>query len=90
MSLSTSFALSKAAQDAMSDNDVKEFAFAFQDNYQDLDKEQFLEALFVYSANLTSITAALITQVFMTEEQITEMVAEANALRKIAYDVENE
>ena len=90
MSLSTSFALSKAANDAMSDETVKEFAFAFQENYQELDKEQFLEALFVFSANLSAITAALITEVFMTEEQIKEMVAEANALREMAQSIENE
>ena len=88
--LSTSFALSKAANDAMSDETVKEFAFAFQENYQELDKEQFLEALFVFSANLSAITAALITEVFMTEEQIKEMVAEANALREMAQSIENE
>ena len=88
--LSTSFALSKAANDAMSDETVKEFAFAFQDNYQELDKEQFLEALFVFSANLSAITAALITEVFMTEEQIKEMVAESNALREMAQSIENE
>ena len=88
--LSTSFALSQAANDAMSDETIKQFAFAFQDNYQELDKDQFIEALFVYSANLTAITAALITEVFMTEEQINEMVAEANALRDLAQSVENE
>ena len=88
--LSTSFALSQAANDAMSDETIKQFAFAFQDNYQELDKDQFIEALFVYSANLTAITAALITEVFMTEEQINEMVAEATALREMSQSVENE
>ena len=88
--LSTSFALSKAATDAMSDESIKEFAFAFQDNYQELDKDQFMEALFVFSANLTSVTAALVTEVFMTKDQINEMLAEANALRDLAQSIENE
>ena len=90
MSLSTSFALSQAANDAMSDEVVKATAFMFQDTYDQMDRDTFLEALFQFSGNLVAITASLVTEVFMTQEQIEEMVSEAIALQDLSKSVDSE
>lgn len=90
MSLSTSFALAQAANEAMTDESVKTTALMLMEVYNQLDPESFREALFAFSANLTSVTASLITQVFMTEEQIEEMITEAYALRDLGDAIENE
>lgn len=90
MSLSTSFALSEAANKAMSDDSVRLPALVLQQTYQQMNPDEFLEALFQFSANLTSITASLVTEVFMTEEQIKEMVAEAIALQHLTDSIESE
>lgn len=90
MSLSTSFALTEAVNDAMSDDVVKATAFMFQDTYDQMDRDAFLEALFQFSGNLVAITASRVTEVFMTQEQITEMVAEAIALQDLGKSVESE
>lgn len=90
MSLSTSFALTQAVNDAMRDDSVRLPALLLQQTYQEMNQDEFLEALFQFSANLTSVTAALVTQVFMTEEQVNEMMAEAIALSDLGKSIENE
>ena len=88
--LSTSFALSQAVTDAMKDDSVRLPALLLQDTYQEMDKDEFLEALFAFSANLTSVTAALVTEVFMTQEQIKQMITESMELSEISKTIENE
>lgn len=88
--LSTSFALSQAVNEAMTDDSVRLPALLLQDTYQEMNKDEFLEALFVFSANLTAVTAALVTHVFMTEEQINAMVAESVELANLGKSIENE
>ena len=88
--LSTSFALSQAVSDAMKDDSVRLPALLLQDTYQEMDKDEFLEALFQFSANLTSVTAALVTHVFMTEEQIRQMITESVELTELSKTIENE
>lgn len=88
--LSTSFALSQAVADAMRDDSVRLPALLLQDTYQEMDKDEFLEALFTFSANLTSVTAALVTEVFMTQEQIKQMITESIELSEISKTIENE
>lgn len=90
MSLSTSFALSQAANDAMSDDSVKASAYALMSIRNEVNSEVFQEMLFHFAANLTAVTASAITSVFMTEEQIKEMVAEAVELHQMAEQLENE
>lgn len=88
--LSTSFALSQAVNDAMKDDSVRLPALLLQETYQEMNKDEFLEALFQFSANLTAVTASLVTNVFMTEEQIKAMVAEAYELAQLSKSIENE
>ena len=88
--LSTSFALTQAVNDAMKDESVRLPALLLQDTYQEMDKDEFLEALFVFSANLTAVTAALVTQVFMTDEQVKEMITESMELSELGKSIENE
>lgn len=90
MSLSTSFALSQAVNDSMTDESVKMSAFALTEIYQELDREQFQDFLFQFAANLTAVTASAVTHVFMTEQQVTDMVAEAVELTTLTNSIENE
>ena len=88
--LSTSFALTQAVNDAMRDESVRLPALLLQETYQEMDKDEFLEALFTFSANLTSVTAALVTQIFMTDEQVKQMITESVELTELSKTIENE
>ena len=90
MSLSTSFALSQAANDAMQDESVKATAFALMAIREGVTDEMFQKLLFEFAANLTAVTASAITHVFMTEAQINEMIAEAMELHDLGHSIENE
>ena len=88
--LSTSFALTEAVNDAMKDDSVRLPALLLQQTYQEMNPDEFLEALFVFSANLTAVTASLVTHVFMTEEQVKSMIAETVELSELGKSIENE
>jgi hypothetical protein len=90
MSLSTSFALAQAVNEAMTDDSVRLPALLLQQTYQQMNPDEFLEALFQFSANLTAVTAGLVTHVFMTEAEVEAMIAEANALSDLGNTIENE
>ena len=90
MSLSTSFALTEAVNVAMSDDSVRIPALMLQASYLEMDKDEFIEALFQFSANLTSVTASLVTEVFMTQEEIKKMVDETYELALLGQAIENE
>lgn len=87
MSLSTSFAISGAVNDAMMDNSVRFTAGALMDMYLELSQEEFQEFLFQYSANLVSVTASLVTEIFLTKEQIEEMMTEALELKNLSDEI---
>jgi ketopantoate reductase len=78
--LSTSFALSEAVNKAMTEDSVKATAFALMSIHADVTPEMFQKLLFEFSANLTAVTASLVTEVFMTQEEITKMIQESNEI----------
>lgn len=86
MSLSTSFLLSNAVTDAMLDDSVKTTAGLLVGIHESLDQEAFMQFLYEYSANLVSVTAERITKVFMTEEEIKTMIAEAMEFQKLSAE----
>lgn len=88
MSLSTSFALVNAVNDAMADDSVKATAYTLMNIHDNLDEETFLKFMFEYSANLVSVTADLVTRVFMSEDEIKTMIQEAMEIRAAAEQPE--
>ena len=88
--LSTSFALTEAVNNAMVEDSVKQTAFTLMEVYNQLDEETFQKMLFNFAANLTSVTASLVAEVFMTKEDIQKMVDETYELAMIGNAIENE
>lgn len=88
MSLSTSFALVNAVNDAMSDDSVRATAFTLMNVHSSLDEDAFLKFMFEYSANLVSVTADLVTRVFMTEDEIKTMIQETLEIQEAAKQAE--
>ena len=75
--LMTTFALTNAVNESINDSSVRisgGMLLAMRDEISD---EEFAKALYEFSANLVAVTASLVTHVFMTEEQVTAMVAES-------------
>lgn len=84
MSLSTSFALIEATNNAMNESSVRATAQALMAVHDGVTPELFQKLLFEFSANLTAVTAQLVTQVFMSEAEIEAMMAEAMELDAMA------
>lgn len=86
MFISTIMALQEAVTNTMKNDDVRSWAGYLVENRDSLTDEQFIEQLFEYSANLTALSSELVTKVFMTQEQIDEMVATSVELMKFEPD----
>jgi len=52
-----------------------------------LDTDTFQKMLFQYSATLSSLTAALVTEAILTDEQMSDMIEAINELEQIEKDV---
>jgi phosphopantetheine adenylyltransferase len=88
--LATSFALSEAVNKAMTDDSVKATAFGLMEVHNVVPEEVFQQLLFEFAANLTAVTASLVTEVFLTEEQIQGMLAESVELMMSAKSIIDE
>lgn len=52
-----------------------------------LDEDNFKQALFAYSATLASLTAALVTEAILTEQEMSDMIEAINEIEAIEKDV---
>lgn len=78
--LMTQFALTNAINESINDNSVRISGGMLLAMRDELSDEEFSRALYEFSANLVATTADLVTHVFMTEEQILEMIAESKQM----------
>lgn len=76
----TQFALTNAINESINDNSVRISGGMLLAMRDELSDEEFSRALYEFSANLVATTADLVTHVFMTEEQILEMIAESKQM----------
>lgn len=79
-----------ATNDAMHNEETKRNVYAFVEVYSHLSEEDFLKALYLFSAELVATTADLVTQVFMTESEIEGMLTEVSEMMRISKSIEEE
>jgi hypothetical protein len=84
----TAIAIAEASKEAMYDEYVMDMARDIIDMKNDIDEKQMLNILFHYSAQLTAITANLVTKVLLTEEQMTAMIDELSELEELGKEME--
>jgi predicted NAD/FAD-dependent oxidoreductase len=87
--LATAIALQQATQEAVHDETVMEMAGAIYQNKDAMTGDEFIRALYLYSAHLSALTTTLATHALLTESQIDEMMSSVNEFEQIGKDIIN-
>lgn len=87
--LATALAIQEAASDAVHEDIVMDMASNLYHMRDELSTEDFARALFQYSAILSSVTATLVTQALLTEDQLDAMINDIKEFDKIGKDITN-
>ena len=86
----TAIKLQEAAKEGVADSEVSVRARFLIDNFETMPPEAFKEFLMEFGLHLAATVTQSVTQVFMTEDQISEMLSEVVEFQKIAEDIGNE
>lgn len=87
--LSTAIALQDATVEAIHNDEVMEMAAAIYQHRHEISKDEFIQAMYMYSASLASLTTTLVTSVLLTESQMNEMMDTIKEITNIGKDVVN-
>jgi transcriptional regulator of NAD metabolism len=87
--ISTAIALQDATKDAVHDEMVMNMAATIYHHKDEMTSEEFVEALYRYSAMLSALTTTLVTSVLLTEAQMNEMMDTIKEIESFGKDIEN-
>ena len=86
--ISTALAIQEATKDAVYDEEVMGMASAIFHHRHELDEEDFIKAMYMYSAHLSAMTATLVTHACLTESQINDMLETIKEMEAMGKDIE--
>jgi hypothetical protein len=72
--ISTALAIQDATTSAVHDETIMDMAGHLYHSRNEMTDDEFVQFLFKYSANLSALTATLVTSVCLTETQMNDMV----------------
>jgi hypothetical protein len=72
--ISTALAIQDATTSAIHDETIMDMAGHLYHSRNEMTDDEFVQFLFKYSANLSALTATLVTSVCLTETQMNDMV----------------
>jgi hypothetical protein len=78
--ISTAVAIQNATGDAVTDISTMVLAKQINKNRENMTEDEFIQAIWEYSAHLASLTATLVTSVCLTKGELDDMV---NAIKEI-------
>ena len=87
--IATALALQEATREAVHDESCMELASALFHMRNTLEDEEFMKALYMYSAHLSAVTTTLATSVLLTESQINEMMDTIKEMESMGKDIDN-
>ena len=86
--ISTALAIQEATRDAVHDEEVMGMASAIFHHRHELDEEEFIKAMYMYSAHLSAMTATLVTHACLTQSQINDMIETIKEMEAMGKDIE--
>jgi hypothetical protein len=86
--ISTALAIQNATKEAVHDESVMTLASALYHSKDNFSSDEFAQALFMYSAHLSAITATLVTHACLTENQISDLMDTINEMETMGKDIE--
>ena len=87
--LATAIALQNATQEAVHDEETMAMASALFHHRNELDEDDFIKMIYMYSAHLASLTATLATEVLLTKSQLDEMMNSIREMNTIGEEITN-
>jgi hypothetical protein len=86
--ISTAIAIQNATKDAVYDESVMDMARAIFHMKDTMTSDEFAEAIFLYSAHLSAMTATLVTHACLTENEINDMMETIQEMEALGKDIE--
>jgi metal-responsive CopG/Arc/MetJ family transcriptional regulator len=86
--ISTALAIQEATKNAVHDEEVMGMASAIFHHRHELDEQDFIKAMFMYSAHLSAMTATLVTHACLTESQLNDMLETIKEMEAMGKDIE--
>ena len=86
--IATALALQDATKNAVHDEDVMSHAAHIFHSRNEMDNEEFIQALFEYSAHLSAMTTTLVTHALLTESQLNDMIETIKEMEALGKDIE--
>ena len=87
--LSTALAIQEATAEAVHDESVMGIASVIFHTRNEMSEDEFVKAMFMYSAHLSALTATLVTHACLTESQINDMIETINEMENLGKDITN-
>lgn len=86
--ISTMLQIKEATEEAIFDNELMSLAQFMFKNHEYMETEQFAQLLFKYSTSLSALTATLVSQVCLSESDMSEMIATMKEMNQLTEDME--
>lgn len=87
--LSTAIALQEATKEAVHNDEVMDMAAAIYHNRHEISEDEFIRAMYMYSATLAAVTTTLVTSTLLTESQMDEMMESIKEMEALGKDILN-
>ena len=87
--ISTAIALQDATKEAVHDEMIMNMASLIYHSRETMNDDEFMEAIYKYSAMLSSLTTTLVTHVLLTESQLDEMMNTIREMESMGKDLDN-
>ena len=88
--IATLIAIQDATKDAVMNRKSVSLAQELWQGKDYMDEKEFAQAIFSYSAHLTSLTATLVLDATLTKSQISEMMDTMKEMDSMGKDITNE
>lgn len=88
--IATALAIQDATKEAVMDMESVSLAYAIWAGKDSMSEIEFANAMFAYSAHLSSLTTALVLRVALTESQLDEMMDTIQEMDSMGKDITNE
>lgn len=85
--ISTAIAIQTATSDAVHDETTMNMARAIYNMRDTMSSDEFAEAIFMYSAHLSAMTATLVTHAILTESEINNMIDTIKEMENMGKDI---
>ena len=86
--ISTALAIQDATKEAVHDESVMDMAAAIYHNRHEINEDEFIKMMYIYSAHLSALTATLVTSACLTESQMNDMIETIKEMEALGKDIE--